>query len=164
MTGIIDPLRLRQAFGLFPSGVVAICADLGVERTGFAASSFVPVSLDPALVAFCVQKSSTTWPKLRTAGHLGISVLGEAHDVAAKTLAAKSGDRFAGLRTVRADTGALFIEGANLWLDTHVHGEVEAGDHNIVMLAVDEMELDPRVYPLVFHQSRFSRLLREEAS
>ena len=35
---------------------------------------------------------------------LGISVLGEAHDEAARTLAAKTGDRFAGIETVSSDS------------------------------------------------------------
>jgi flavin reductase (DIM6/NTAB) family NADH-FMN oxidoreductase RutF len=162
MAAALDSRELRQAFGLFPTGVVAVCADTGQERIGFAASSFVPVSLDPPLVAFCVQNTSTTWPRLRTAGSLGISVLGEVHDVAARTLAAKSGDRFDGLTTVCSQTGALFIEGANLWLDTRIADEIEAGDHSIIVLRIDEMQLVPHVYPLVFHQSRFSRLTREE--
>jgi flavin reductase (DIM6/NTAB) family NADH-FMN oxidoreductase RutF len=165
MAGSIDSRELRTAFGLFPSGVVAICADLGGGRVGFAASSFVAVSLEPPLVAFCVQNTSSTWPRLRTASSLGISVLGEVHDVAARTLAAKSGDRFNGLTTVRSQSGALFIEGANLWLDTHVRQEIEAGDHYIVVLEIDDMQPVPHVYPLVFHQSRFSKLTRaEEAS
>ena len=93
----LSPTTLREAFGHFPSGVIAIAAEVGGTRVGLAASTFVPVSLDPPLVSFCVQNSSETWPKLKDLPYLGISVLGEAHDEAARTLAAKTGDRFAGL-------------------------------------------------------------------
>lgn len=72
----LDAATLREAFGHFPTGVVAIAAEIDGTRTGLAASTFVPVSLDPPLVAFCVQNSSTTWPNLRGAPRLGISVLG----------------------------------------------------------------------------------------
>ncbi|WP_196763079.1 flavin reductase family protein, partial [Mycobacterium avium] len=56
---------LREAFGHFPSGVVAIAAEVNGTLEGLAASTFVPVSLDPPLVSFCVQNTSTTWPKLK---------------------------------------------------------------------------------------------------
>jgi flavin reductase (DIM6/NTAB) family NADH-FMN oxidoreductase RutF len=94
----LDPKSLREAFGHFPSGVIAIAAEVDGVRVGLAASTFVPVSLDPPLVSFAVQNTSETWPKLKDLPRLGISVLGEAHDEAARTLAAKTGDRFAGCR------------------------------------------------------------------
>ena len=73
----LSPTSLREAFGHFPSGVIAIAAEVDGVRVGLAASTFVPVSLDPPLVSFCVQNTSETWPKLRSLSHLGISVLGE---------------------------------------------------------------------------------------
>ena len=94
----LNPTTLREAFGHFPSGVIAIAAEVDGTRVGLAASTFVPVSLDPPLVSFCVQNTSETWPKLKDLPYLGISVLGESHDEAARTLAAKTGDRFAGCR------------------------------------------------------------------
>ena len=102
----LDPTSLREAFGHFPTGVIAIAAEVDGARVGLAASTFVPVSLEPPLVSFCVQNTSTTWPKLADAPYLGISVLGESHDAAARTLAAKTGDRFAGLETTSTDRGA----------------------------------------------------------
>lgn len=102
-TNNLTPSSLREAFGHFPTGVVAIAAEVDGVRQGLAASTFVPVSLEPPLVSFCVQNTSTTWPKLTGVPMLGISVLGEAHDAAVRTLAAKTGDRFAGLETVSND-------------------------------------------------------------
>src|SRR5271156_7082722 len=108
-TNKFEPTSLREDFGHFPSGVVAIAAEVEGIRVGLAASTFVPVSLEPPLVSFCVQNTSTTWPKLKNVRALGISVLGESHDDAARTLAAKTGDRFAGLETATNSNGADFI-------------------------------------------------------
>ncbi|GCE36880.1 flavin reductase family protein [Rhodococcus sp. USK10] len=161
--GTVDKASLREAFGHFPSGVVAVCAEVDGERIGMAASTFVPVSLEPPLVAFCVQNTSTTWPKLADLEHVGISVLGEAHDAAARVLAAKTGDRFAGLDTETTDGGALFIDGASVWLDTTVTQQVPAGDHAIVVLRINELRVQSEIEPIVFHRSRF-RWLRTVAS
>jgi flavin reductase (DIM6/NTAB) family NADH-FMN oxidoreductase RutF len=154
----LSPSSLREAFGHFPSGVIAIAAEVDGVRVGLAASTFVPVSLDPPLVSFCVQNSSTTWPKLKAVSRLGISVLGECHDDAVRTLAAKTGDRFAGLQTVSTDGGAVFVEGTSVWLESSIEQLVPAGDHTIVVLRVSNITVHPDVAPIVFHRSTFRRL------
>ncbi|ANW66785.1 oxidoreductase [Mycolicibacterium murale] len=154
----LSPTTLREAFGHFPSGVIAIAAEVDGTRVGLAASTFVPVSLDPPLVSFCVQNSSTTWPKLEDLPLLGISLLGEAHDAAARTLAAKTGDRFAGLTTVSTEGGAVFIDGTSVWLESAIEQLVPAGDHTIVVLRVTSLTVHEDVAPIVFHRSTFRRL------
>ncbi|BBZ01244.1 oxidoreductase [Mycolicibacterium chitae] len=154
----LSPTALREAFGHFPTGVIAIAAEVDGTRVGLAASTFVPVSLDPPLVSFCVQNSSTTWPKLADRPVLGISVLGEAHDQAAKTLAAKTGDRFAGLETKSTDGGAVFIHGTSVWLESTIEQLVPAGDHIIVLLRVSAITVHDDVAPIVFHRSAFRKL------
>ncbi len=149
---------LREAFGHFPTGVVAIAAEVDGVRQGLAASTFVPVSLDPPLVSFCVQNTSATWPRLKDAPALGISVLGEVQDEAVRALAAKTGDRFAGLETVSNGNGAVFIEGTSAWLESAVEQLVPSGDHTIVILRVSNVQVDPDVAPIVFHRSVFRRL------
>ncbi|MGV0790792.1 flavin reductase family protein [Mycolicibacterium sp. XJ1819] len=154
----LSPTSLREAFGHFPCGVIAIAAEVDGVRVGLAASTFVPVSLDPPLVSFCVQNTSETWPKLKDRPSLGISVLGESHDEAARTLAAKTGDRFAGLDTVSRESGALFIGGTSVWLESSIENVVPAGDHTIVILRVKDITVNPDVAPIVFHRSTFRRL------
>jgi flavin reductase (DIM6/NTAB) family NADH-FMN oxidoreductase RutF len=159
-----DSRTLRNAFGCFPSGVTAICAMIDGEPVGMAASSFVSVSLDPPLVLVCIQNSSATWVKLKDAPRIGVSVLGEEHDRACSQLATKSGDRFAGLEWFATDGGAVLLEGAAVSLDCSVVEEIAAGDHQLVLLRVEELKFQPAVYPLVFHGSRFRKLAIEAAT
>ena len=109
-------------------------------------------------MSFCVQNTSETWPKLKDLPFLGISVLGEAHDAAARTLAAKTGDRFAGLETVSRDSGAVFVAGTSVWLESAIEQVVPAGDHTIVILRVSDITVHSDVPPIVFHRSTFRRL------
>jgi flavin reductase (DIM6/NTAB) family NADH-FMN oxidoreductase RutF len=154
----LKPPALREAFGHFPSGVIAIAAELAGERLGMAASTFVPVSLDPPLVSFCIQNTSETWPKLEKLPALGISVLGEGHDEAVRSLAAKAGDRFAGLDTVSSAAGAVFIKGTCMWLESAIEQLVPAGDHTIVILRIRDIQIHADVAPIVYHRSTFRRL------
>lgn len=73
----LDAARLRKAFGIFPTGVVAVAAEVDGELIGLAASSFTSVSLDPPLVSVSIANGSKTWPDLRRAGHLGVTVLAD---------------------------------------------------------------------------------------
>lgn len=161
MTGIVPVTagdQLRKAFGCFPSGVTAVCAEVDGVPVGLAASSFTSVSVEPPLVSVCMQHTSTTWPILRQRPRLGLSVLAEGHDDVCARLASKTGDRFAGTDRVASEDGALFVHGATLWLDCTLHAEVPAGDHDIVLLHVHGLRADPTMAPLVFHGSRFRRL------
>ena len=159
----LDGAVLRKAFGHFPSGIVAVCAEIDGERVGMAVSSFVPVSLDPPLVAVCVQNTSATWPRLARSPRIGISVLSEEHDSAVRSLAAKHGDRFDKLTTATHDGGALFLDGAGLWLATSVHRQIPTGDHTTVVLRIEGLRTAPDVAPIIFHRSALRRLGREPA-
>ena len=158
----LDARALRTAFGRFPSGVVAVCALVDGKPAGLTASTFVPVSLDPPLVAFCVQWTSTTWPLLEGVPRVGVSVLGEAHDSAARQLAARTGDRFAGLTLEATADGAVLIDGSAAWLDCSLDSVVPAGDHGIVLLRVHALTTRAEVDPLVFHGSAFRGLRRAD--
>lgn len=153
-----DPATLRHALGCFPSGVTAVCALRDGAPVGMAANSFSSVSLEPPLVSVCFSRTSATWPLLRRHCRIGVSVLGEHQEQACRALAAKQGDRFAGLEwTVTAD-GAVLIEGAALQLDCRLREEVTAGDHVIALLRVVGVRAFPDIRPLVFHGSTFRRL------
>ncbi|MFW0793523.1 flavin reductase family protein [Gordonia sp. CPCC 205515] len=163
ITPIAADNQIRHAFGHFPSGVTAVCAEIDGEKIGLAASSFTGVSLEPALVSVCMQHSSTTWPRLRTAKRLGLSVLAEGHDAICGRLASKNGDRFAGTDVTVDGDGSLFIDGASLWLDSTIYAELPCGDHDIVVLQVHGAWTGT-ASPLVFHGSRFRRLAALEGA
>jgi flavin reductase (DIM6/NTAB) family NADH-FMN oxidoreductase RutF len=153
-----DMALLRRAFGCFPSGVMAVCAMVGDEPVGMAASSFTSVSVAPPLVSVCVQYTSTTWPKLRDRPRLGLSVLAEDHDAACLSLSRKVGDRFDGVSWEAGAGGGVFVHGASAWLDCSPYAQVPAGDHAIALLQIHGLGADPDTLPLVFHGSRFRRL------
>ncbi|MBI3213017.1 MAG: flavin reductase family protein [Mycobacterium sp.] len=153
-----DQGLLRQAFGCFPSGVTAFCGVLDGAPEGMAASSFTSVSIDPALVSVCVAKTSTTWPKLATLDRLGLSVLADGHVSIARSLSARTGDRFSGVDWMATDSGAVFVHGSTLWLECAPFKRVDAGDHEIVVLQIVGLAIYPDVAPMVFHRSSFREL------
>ena len=154
----LDPARLRHVFGAHPSGVVFVSALIDDRPVGLAASSFTSVSLAPPLVSTCVAHTSTTWPTLSTAPRLGLSVLSAEQEPVVRQLAARGSDRFADLPWRTVGDGGVLLDGAAAWLEVSIAQQVPAGDHDIVVLAVHDLDADHDVAPLVFHASRFTRL------
>jgi flavin reductase (DIM6/NTAB) family NADH-FMN oxidoreductase RutF len=138
-----DMTMVRRAFGCFPSGVTAVCATVGGEPVGMAASSFTSVSVAPPLVSVCIQDTSRTWPKLRDRPPLGLSVLAEEHDAACLSLSRKVGDRFDGVSREAGTQGGVFVHGASAWLDCSLYAEVPAGNHAIALFRIHRLARIP---------------------
>lgn len=155
---IDDTRQLRDAFACFPSGVAALCTLIDGLPAGMAVSAFTSVSLDPPLVALCVQNTSETWRRIRDARRFGISILGEGHPDICRQLAAKGADRFAGVSWVATSDDAVFLEGATVWFECSLFESMSAGDHEIALFSVIGLRVLSNVRPLVFHGSRFRQL------
>jgi flavin reductase (DIM6/NTAB) family NADH-FMN oxidoreductase RutF len=154
-----DPMLARQAFAQFPSGVAALATEIDGVRHALVASSFmVGVSLEPCLVAVAVQKSSETWQQIKAAGSLGVSIFGKGQGVLTRQLASKDrGARFDQVAIEVGDDGAVFIDGAALWLDCTIHDVSDAGDHWMALLQVNRLGVGDNE-PLVWHGSTFREL------
>jgi flavin reductase (DIM6/NTAB) family NADH-FMN oxidoreductase RutF len=153
-----EPLALRRVFGAFPTGVTALAALLDGAPVGMAASTFVPVSLDPPLVSVCAALTSTTWPRLRTADRLGISVLSAGQEGASRRLSSAGADRFAGLGWRSTPSGAVLLDGAAAWFECSPVRELPAGDHVIALLRLHALSAAPDPRPLVFHAGGYRAL------
>ena len=155
----LDPQLLREAFGTFPSGVVAVAAQVDDQPVGLAASSFTSVSLVPPLASFSIRTASKTWPDLRRAARLGVTILADHHGPLARQLAGEPEHRFDDVPMLLGEGGALTIPDGLAQFDTSIYREVDAGDHTIVLLRLHEVRQDDSAMPLVFHRSTFDSLL-----
>lgn len=153
----LDAKTLRTAFSGFPSGVTAISGLVDDRPVGMVVSSFTPISLDPPLIAASIQRTSSTWPLLRAAPALGVSVLAEHQSELGRRLSGP-GDRFAGTRWTATESGAVLIDDASAYFHGVHDRELPAGDHLIALLEVTAVELHTNVQPLVFHRSGFRQL------
>ncbi len=149
--------RFRAVLGHFATGVVAITAiDPGTGGpAGLVANSFTSVSLEPPLVSFCVAHTSTTWPRLRTAARFCVNILSAAQRDACRQLAARGGEKFAGLEWTRSRGGGPVLDGALAWLECSIEAEHVAGDHVIVVARVRRLDRHHEGDPLVFYKGSY---------
>ena len=53
----------------------------------------------------------------------------------------------------------LVLRGAPAWMTVRVHDEMQAGDHDLPLLEVLEIDSTPAAPAMVFHRSRFKGLV-----
>lgn len=125
---------------------------------GLAVSSFTSVSLEPALVAFCVSNRSGTWPSLRAGGGtFCVNILADGQEALSRAFAARGPDRFEGVGWRPAPSGAPVLSGVLAWIDCTVDAEHEAGDHVIVVGQARALNVEQEGRPLVFYRGGYGR-------
>lgn len=150
-----DSSRFRHVLGHFATGVAVITATGPSGPVGMAVSSFTSVSLEPPLVAFLPDKSSTSWPKIRGAGVFCVNILSAGQEELCATFARKGGDKFAGVSWRPAPSGAPILEGGMAWIDCELTQTFESGDHFIAIGRVLQLEASEYGLPLVFFQGGY---------
>ena len=74
-------------------------------------------------------------------------------------LAAREGDRFAGVDTVMTPDGAVLVPGATVQLECEIQSIQPAGDHLLVLFRVVNLDVEPKREPLVYLAGSFRDLV-----
>ncbi|REE96765.1 flavin reductase family protein [Thermomonospora umbrina] len=156
----VDQKRFRRTLALHASGVVVVTARVGDRPIGLTATSFSSVSLDPPLVSFYVDNSSTTWGDLAKADLFAINLLAGHQAEVADRFARRGIDRFAIPTAWRSGPGGVpLLEEVTAHLLAVPHGTVEIGDHHLMVGLVIGTKNGHGGTPLVYHHGRFGRFI-----
>ncbi|MEZ5477947.1 MAG: flavin reductase family protein [Thiolinea sp.] len=132
---------LRQALGCFATGVTIVTTRHGGEHYGMTCSSFNAVSLEPPLVLWSLQQRSSNREAYLHGGGYTVSVLSAQQSALAMHFASGSqAERFARIDAQYAPSGRIIIPGCVAWFDCDLHQAVAAGDHDILLGAVQAFE------------------------
>lgn len=154
----ITTTEFRQTLGQYPTGVAAVTAIHDGEPVGMIVGTFTSVSLDPPLVGFLPDKSSSTWPKIQEAGGFCVNILSSNQEGVCRGLASKpSHERFVGIRWDRTGRGRPLIDGCVAWIECDIDSVTDAGDHVMVMGLVREMGIQNTELPLLFFRGGYGR-------
>lgn len=155
----IDAKHFRKVLGHFPTGVAVITGiDPEGKPAGMAIGSFTSVSLNPPLVAFLPDKSSSSWPKIEPSGKFCVNILASEQESICRAFAVKGGDKFAQFDWNPSPiTGSPRLDDVVAWIDCEIDQVVDAGDHYIVIGKVLELDVLNPSLPLLFFQGGYGR-------
>ena len=155
----LNTRTLRQTLGQYPTGVaiVTTTGDDG-QAVGMTINSFCSVSMNPPLVAWCVDRDAGGYGAFERCGGYTISILASDQEELARRFATAGADKFQQADSLEhaADTGCgLAIAGACAWLQCSVYRRLIAGDHLMLIGEVRAFNKSAGE-PLVFAQGSFT--------
>lgn len=151
-----DPAWFRQVLAQYPTGVCLVTSvDEAGAPFGMTVGSFTSVSLDPPLVAFLPQRKSGTHARIRAAGRFCVNILSTDQESVCRTFASQTEDRFATIDYRLSPSGLPVIRHCLAWIECRIERIVEAGDHDIVIGLVADLDAETNGLPLLFYQGGY---------
>lgn len=134
----------------FITGVTVVTTtDAEGKPRGLAVNSYNSVSLEPPLVMVCIQKTSSTYPSLFGATHMGINILGCNQRDTLRTFASKGADKFAELEWHKGPNGSPLLDGSSASVEVEIKERFQALTHTIFVGRVrtsESTDNDPIIY------------------
>lgn len=162
---VFSSRELRDALGLFATGVTVITTHGGGHPYGMTANAFSAVSLDPPLILVCVRKGSEGSALIQQSGVFAVNILSAEHEPISRHFAARDRPRgaaaFQDIPHQHGVTGCPVLKGVAAHMDCRLAASHEAGDHDVLIGEVLSISMNSGAQPLVFHQGRYA-YLREE--
>ena len=157
-----DSRTLRNALGRFATGVAVVTAiDPDGHPIGLTINSFSAVSLEPALVLWCLDNNSHNLAAFKQASHHAICILSAEQQALSNHFATWPGDRFAGQDWHAGLGGAPVFPGSCATFEVANDTTYVAGDHTIFIGRVERFGERQDLAPLLFHAGRYRSLADE---
>ncbi|CRK57820.1 Nitrilotriacetate monooxygenase component B [Alloactinosynnema sp. L-07] len=149
------PDELRRAMSAFAAGVTVVTGLDEDGPVGFACQSFASVSLDPPLILFCADHRGRAWPRIRAAGRFTVNVLAERQEDLCARFGSSRGAKYDGLDWAVSCWGTPTLRDVLLRVHAEVYDVHVAGDHDVVLGRVLEVELLAEERPMIFYRGGF---------
>lgn len=156
-SGAVDPRHFRMVLGNYPTGVVVVTTTEAEQApVGMVVGSFTSVSLNPPLVSFLVDRSSSTQARIQAAGRFCANVLAADQEQLCRKLAARRPDRFDGVPWEPSPLGNPVLEGIVAWIDCTIDTVIELGDHDLIVGRAHELRVaSDKKTPLLFFRGQY---------
>lgn len=153
------PSEFRYSAGRFPTGVTVLTCIRNGEPYGMTVNAFTTVSLDPLLILVVLGTGSQTTRQVLSGDGFAVTVLSSLQEQTARSFADPSRARGAAAFSAVAHaparpTGSPVLLGGIAYFDCLVDSTHPAGDHTIVVGAVQAFGLLSEEPALLFSRSR----------
>lgn len=152
------PNPLRRALGHMATSVTLVTTTHDGRNYGFTANSFTSVSSEPPLVTVFLAESADCYGAFAATEEVAVNILADGQGEIARQFATKGIDKFAGLELDADHPRVPAVRGAMATIFGRVELRQTAGDHLMLLIAVDHVVHSNRE-PLVYHNREFRKLV-----
>jgi flavin reductase (DIM6/NTAB) family NADH-FMN oxidoreductase RutF len=157
----VDAASFAAALRQHATGVCLLTVQDDIDDVGTTVSAVMSVSAEPPLVAVGLTTGGYPAEVLAAVGRCALTVLADRHAIVASRFA--SSGRPSARHMLEsapwrraAYSGAIVLEEGLAALDCRLERTVEAGDHVLALLEVQDVPvLDERAAPLIRHRGRY---------
>lgn len=154
--------EFRNAMRAVVGNVSLITVGEGDNASGLVVTSAVSLSVEPALLLACINRSASSHPLLREYGRFGWSSLGAAHQGVAERFSGIGGvkgpARYEGAEWETAVTGARLLKGAPSSCDCTLEEVIDRATHSIVIGRVRAIRTTPGAGALTWWNGQYRPL------
>ena len=157
----VDAAEFAAALAQYAAGVCLLTVRDGIDDVGTTVTSVMSVSAYPPLVAVGLTAGGYPAEVLEEVGRCGLTVLGAQHAIVASRFSSAGRPSARHLLesvpwTRAAGSDAIVLDGGLAVLDCRLERLVEAGDHVLALLLVEDVAaLNPAVAPLLRLRGRY---------
>ena len=145
-----DSKFLRKTLGKYSTGVTVVTSiDNYGNPIGMTVNSFTSVSLQPALVLWCIDKKQPSYNSFMNAEGYAVNILSKAQNDLCHKFASQLDDKFENVDWKKSENGFPLVKNSLAWLDCKKWNYYSGGDHQILVGEVtsfDTCELEPLTY------------------
>ena len=155
----LDTREFRNTVGCFATGVTVITAEIDGVAKGMTANAFTSVSLDPALVLFCVAKKAHLGQNIHNSTHYSVNILSSGQEDISTYFAGGWKEPAPPPFSLIPWESGHRLDGCAAALGCAIETIHEGGDHWIVVGRVLALHRSDDAHaPLLFHRGHYGRL------
>ena len=149
----------KQSVGKFPTGVTIITTDYNDKLWGFTANSFTSVSLNPALISFCLSKNTNSIKAFNNTELFAINILSGEQASLSQHFANSKIDKFADIDYIigKHSKAPLLLETIS-YIECKKYSQYECGDHVIFIGEVVNVFIDHTKSPLLYYAKSYREI------
>jgi flavin reductase len=143
----LDPAEFREALSRIAASVHIVTTDGPAGLAGMTATTIAPITLEPPMLLFCINKTSPSAARMRNNGAFCVNTLAAPHERLADIFAGRTGhrldERFTSGEWTKLVTGCPVLRGAAAVFDCRLVEAKEVMTHFIMIGAVDAVDFGP---------------------
>jgi flavin reductase len=155
----LDEARFREAMSRATAAVHIVTTDGPAGLAGITATAVAPITAEPPMMLFCINKGSPSGERVITNGAFCVNTLTTSHTALAEIFAGRTGkhleDKFTHGEWTKLATGCPVLKGAAAVFDCRLVEAKEVRTHFVMIGAVEEVRFGPEANTLSYAYRRY---------